>query len=155
MLLQLFFSVLNLVFFSVICSCTIHLGVMGIIEDKVVLLSSFMLFAVVIGIDSYRFSFNYWKTRDYFIGQLLPRVIYIGMACLTCMTFKPVVFNRIFLPLRFAGSFELPTIKSIPIVGIVFIVIVTVVRFYGARAGYLVYWKKKSEKEIYKKHFKK
>lgn len=139
MLLSLFSRLLRLVGTSVICSLPIYLGTAGIMADKGVLFLSFITFVIATGIDTYLFSFVFYKIRDYFLGQLLPLVIYIVMGFLTCLIFQPVVFNRIFLPLRFAGCFGMRTIESIAVIGIAFIVIVTVLRFLGARSGYFLH----------------
>ncbi len=139
MLASVFFRLLRLLGTSLLCSLPIYLGAAGIIADKGVLFLSFIAFVIATGIDAYRFSFAFYKIRDYFFGQLLPLVIYIVMGFLTCLIFKPVVFNRIFLPLRFAGSFGMTTIKSIAVIGIAFIVMVTALRFFGARSGYVLH----------------
>lgn len=137
MLSSLFSRLLRLVITSVICSLPIHLAAAGIMADKVVLFLSFIAFVIATGIDAYRFSFSFYEIQDYFLGQLLPLVIYIVMGSLTCLVFRPVVFNRIFLPLRFAGGFGMRTIESIIIISVLFIVIVTVIRIIGARLGRL------------------
>ena len=147
MLALIFSRFLRILITSMICSLSICLGISGIINDKGVLFLSFITFIIVTGIDGYHFSFVFWKIRDYFLGQLLPLVIYICMGFLTCLIFRPVVFNRMFLPLRFAGCFEIRTHESIAIIGIVFIIIVTVLRFIGARLGYLQYKMNEDENE--------
>ena len=139
MLSSLFFRLLRLIITSVICSLPIYLKYLVTISDNAILLLSFILFVVAIGIDAYFFSFDFWKIQDYYFGHLLPLVIYIAMGFLTCLSFKPVVFNRIFLPLRFAGCFGMKTIESIVIVSMAVIVIVTVLRFFRARSGHLLY----------------
>ncbi len=137
MLLSLFFRLLRLIISSVICSLPIYLGYLVTIPDNAILFLSFIAFIIATGTDAYHFSFAFWKIQDYYLGQLLPLVIYIVVGFLTCLIFPPVVFNRIFLPLRFAGCFGMRTIVSIPIVSMAFIVIVTTLRFFGARAGHL------------------
>ncbi len=139
MLSSLFFRLLRFVITSVICSVPIYLGTAGIMEDKGVLFLSFIAFVIATGIDTYRFSFDFYKIWDYFLGQLLPLVIYIVMGFLTCLIFQPVVFNRIFLPLRFAGCFGMITIESISVIGVAFIVIVTAMSFLGARSRYFLH----------------
>ena len=139
MLRSLFFRLLRLVITSILCSLPIYLGYLVTITNNGILFLSFIAFVIATGIDAYRFSFAAWKIQDYFLCRLLPLVMYIVMGFLTCLVFPPVVFNRIFLPLRFAGCFGMKTIESIPVIGIAFIVIVTVLRFFGARSGYLRY----------------
>lgn len=133
MFAALFFRLLVLLITSAVCSLPIQLGNAATSEG--VLALAFFAFVIAIGIDTYRFSFALWKIQDYFIGQLLPLFLYIALGLWTCRTFRPVVFNRIFLPLRFAGCFHLTTMESIVVVGLVFIVIVTGLRFLGAQAG--------------------
>ncbi len=135
MLLSLFFRVLRLMITSVLCSLPIYIGYLVEDADNVILFVSFVAFIIAIGIDTCRFSSAFWKIRDFYLGQLLPLGIYSFMGFLTCLLFPPVVFNRIFLPLRFAGGFGIKTIGSIGIISIIVIVLVTVVRFFGARAG--------------------
>ncbi|MBQ9097326.1 MAG: hypothetical protein IJY55_02895 [Clostridia bacterium] len=135
MLLSLFFRVLRLMITSILCSLPIYLEYVGTIPDNVILFLSFVAFMAATGIDACRFSSAFWKIQDYYLGQLLPLVIYIIMGFLTCLLFQPVVFNRIFLPLRFAGGFGMRTIESIVYVAITIIIIVTILRFFGARLG--------------------
>lgn len=136
MFVALFFRLIVLLITSVVCSLPIHLGNAGVIAtSEGVLVLAFSVFVIVTGIDAYRFSFTFWKIQDYFTGQLLPLLLYIALGFLTCLTFRPAVFNRIFLPLRFANCIQLTTIESIVVVGLGFIVIVTGLRFLGARAG--------------------
>ena len=139
MLLSVFFRLSKLLITSIICSLPIYLGYLEVITDNGILFLSFLAFVVAISVDAYRFSFTFWEIQDYCLGQLLPLVIYIAMGFLTCLIFQPVVFNRIFLPLRFARCFGMRTIESIAIVAIAVIVIVTVLRFLGARSGYLFF----------------
>ena len=139
MLFSAFFRLLSLLTASILCSLSIYLAYTGIITDNGILLLSFIAFIITTGVEAYRFSFVFWKKEDYFLGQLLPLVVYIIMGFLTCLLLPPVVFNRIFLPLRFAGCFGMRTNESIIVIGIVLIVIVTVLRFFGARSGYLFY----------------
>ena len=136
MFVALFFRLIVLLITSVVCSLPIHLGNAGVIAtSEGVLVLAFSVFVIVTGIDAYRFSFTFWKIQDYFTGQLLPLLLYIALGFLTCLTFRPAVFNRIFLPLRFANCFQLETIESIVVVGLGLIVVVTGLRFLGARAG--------------------
>ncbi len=139
MLLSVFFRLSRLLITSIICSLPIYLGYLEVITDNGILFLSFLAFVVAISVDAYCFSFTFWEIQDYCLGQLLPLVIYIAMGLLTCLISRPVVFNRIFLPLRFAGCFGMRTIESIAIVAIAVIVIVTVLRFFGARSGYLFF----------------
>ncbi len=139
MLLSLFFRLLRIIITGIICSLPIYLEYLTTIPDNGILFISFIAFIVATGIDAYHFSFDFWKIQDYYLGLLLPLVIYIVMGFLTCLIFPPVVFNRIFLPLRFAGYFGITTIISIPIVSVVFIILVTLLRFFGARSGHLFY----------------
>lgn len=138
MLSSLFFRLLRFLIISIICSLPIYLGYLATISDNYILFLSCLTFLIVMSVDSYYFSFAFWETRDYFLGQLLPLVIYIIMGFSACLVFPPVVFNRIFLPLRFAGGFGMRTIESIAIVSTAVIVIVTVLRFIGARSGRLL-----------------
>lgn len=120
---------------SVVCSSPIYLTHLIEITDIGILVLSFVAFAVIIAIDAHHFSFEFWETENYYSYLLLPLLVYIVMGFLTCLFFQPYIFNRIFLPLRFAGSFGIRTIGSIAIVSVVFILIVTVSRFWGARSG--------------------
>lgn len=147
MLSLLFSRLLRLMITSIICSLPIYLGYLVTIPDNGILFLSFITFVVITGDEAYRFSFDYWEIKHYYIGQLLPLVIYIVMGFLTCWLFTPVVFNRIFLPLRFAGCFGMRTIESIAVISVVFIVIVTALRFGGARSGYLFYEMSSEENE--------
>ncbi len=122
---------------SIICSLPIFIGQLLSITDNGILFFSFIVFAIEIGIDSYHFSFVFLGIENYCFYQLLPLVIYLITGFFTCLLFPPFIFNRIFLPLRFAGIFGMSTIASIAITSIIFIVIVTVLRFFGARAGRL------------------
>ena len=148
MFIALFFRLLRLLVTSAICSLPIHLGNAGVITtNEGVLILSFFAFVIVTSIDAYRFSFSFWRTQDYFIGQLLPLLLYIALGFLTCLTFQPVVFNRIFLPLRFAGCLHLRTIESIVVVGLGFIGLVTGLRLLGARAGRLAAMKEGEDED--------
>ena len=135
MLLSLFFRVLRLIITSVFCSLPIYIGYLVEGADNVILFISFVAFMTATGIDACRFSSAFWKIRDFYLGQLLPLVIYAVMGFITCLLFPPVVFNRIFLPLRFAGGFGIATMVSIWIVSAIIIAIVAVLRFFGAKAG--------------------
>lgn len=135
MLKSLLFRLLRLVITSILCSLPIYLQYVGTIPDNVILFLSFIAFVIATGIDTYRFSSIFWKIQGYYFGQLLPLGIYIILSFLTCLVFPPAVFNRIFLPLRFAGGFGMRTIESIGLISIVVIVIVTILRFFGARTG--------------------
>ena len=66
-------------------------------------------------------------------------LIYSVLGFLTSLVVKPVIFNKIFLPLRFAGNFGLVTQVSIGIVLVVLIVLVTIVRLIGSKVGYSSY----------------
>ena len=135
MLLSLFFRLLRLMITSVLCSLPIYIGYLVEDADNIILFVSFVAFIIAIGIDTCRFSSAFWKIRDFYLGQLLPLVIYAVIGFITCLIFPPVVFNRIFLPLRFAGGFGITTMVSIWIVSAIIIAIVTILRFFGARAG--------------------
>lgn len=137
MLLALFFRLSRYLIISIICSLPIYLGYLVEVSNNNIFFLSFIPFLIAVSIDAYQFSLDFWEINHYFIGLLLPLVIYTVMACLTCLTFPPIVFNRIFLPLRFAGCFGMNTIRSIPVVSGGIIALVTVLRFLGARAGRL------------------
>ena len=137
MLLSVFFRLLRLVITGIFCSLPIYLGYVITITDNGILFLSFLAFVVATAIDAYRFSFAFWQVEDYFIGQLFPLIIYVVMGFAACLSFHPVLFNRIFLPLRFAGCLGMRTIESIAIVSIFVIVMVTVLRIFGARSGRL------------------
>lgn len=139
MILSIFFRLLRLVITSVLCSLPIYLGYMGTINDSGILFISFIAFIIATGVDAYKFSFSFWELRDYWIGQIIPLAIYVIMGFLTCLLFSPVVFNRIFLPLRFADAFGMTTSESIAIMAVTILIIVSVLRFFGARTGYFVY----------------
>lgn len=142
-----FFRLFRLMITSALCSVPIYLGYFISISDRGMLALSFLAFVAVIGIDAYYFSFTFWTKQNYYFGQLLPFVIYIVMGFLTCVLCPPVVFNRFFLPLRFAGVFGIRTIVSIGIVSIVVIAIVTALSFFGARSGHLFEEEIKREQE--------
>ena len=135
MLLALFFRFLRYLVTGIICSLPIYLVYLEAVTDNTILFLSLLAFIILIIIDTYQFSFDFWEINHYFLGLLLPLVIYIVLGFLTCMFFPPVVFNRIFLPLRFAWAFGMRTIESIPVVSGGIIAIVTVMRFFVARAG--------------------
>lgn len=139
MLSSWFFRVFRLVITSAICSSPIYFAYLVSIPDKAILFLSFIAFIIVTGIDTYYFSFDFWNKKNYYSGVLFPFVIYAGMGVATCLVFPPAVFNRIFLPLRFAGSFGMSTMGSIGIVSIAVLAIVTALRFFGARAGRLFF----------------
>ena len=139
MLTALLSRLLRFFITGVICSLPIYLGYLIEITDNGILCLSFIAFVVAISFDAYNFSFDYWEIQDYYLGQLLPLAIYIVMGFPTYLLFRPVVFNRIFLPLRFAGVFGMGTMESIVIVSIAVIVIVTALWFFGARAGRLFF----------------
>ncbi len=147
MLSSLFFRLLRLMITSIICSLPIYLGYLVTIPDNGILFLSFFAFVIAIGFNTYIFSFDFCEMKYYYIGLLLPLVIYIVMGFLACLCFPPVVFNRIFLPLRFAGCFGMRTIESIAVISVVFIVMVTALRFWGARSGYLFYEMDSEENE--------
>lgn len=135
MLLSVFFRLLRFLITSIICSLPIYLGYLGVISDNGILFISFVAFVVIMGIDAYRFSFTFWERKHYSLGLLLPLGIYIVMGFLIWLAFPPIVFNRIFLPLRFTLAFGMRTIVSIVIVSVIVIVTVTVLRFLGAKKG--------------------
>lgn len=135
MLKSLMFRLLRLMITSVLCSLPIYIGYVVGEADNIILFLSFISFVIAICIDSYRFSSAFWKIRDYYLGQLLPIGIYCITGFLTCLIFPPVVFNRLFLPLRLLGCFGMNTRKSVVIVSIIIILIATGIRFAGAIAG--------------------
>lgn len=135
MLKSLLFRWLRLMITSVLCSLPIYLEYVVVISDNLILFLSFIAFAIAVGIDAYQFSSIYWKRQAYYVGQLSPLVVYSVVGFVTCLIFPPTVFNRIFLPLRFAGCFGMQTMGSIVLVSIIVIMLVTGLRFCGARAG--------------------
>lgn len=137
MLVSLFFRLLRFLITGIICSLPIYFDSLGVVKDNGILFISFMAYVFIMGYDTYNFSFTFWEKKHYYLGLLLPLGIYIIMGFLTCLFLPPVVFNRIFLPLRFAGGFGLRTIESIPVISMIIIVVLTVLRFFGARAGRL------------------
>ena len=139
MLASVFFRLLKLIFTSIICSLPIFLEQLAPIKPIGILLLSFIAFVVIIGHEAYSFSFEFYNIQDYYVGLLLPFVIYSVLGFSTCLLFKPIVFNRIFLPLRFAGSFGIRTNESIVIVSIVMLAIITILRIFGARAGRITF----------------
>lgn len=139
MLLSLFSRWLRLMITGVVCSLPLYLKYMMTLNNNIIIFISLLIFVSVIGFDAYRFSYMFWKKRDYLLGQILPLLTYIITAYLTCMVFKPIVFNRIFLPLKFAECFGMKNVVSIGIVSAVLMIIVTILSFFGARAGYLYY----------------
>ncbi len=145
-MIAFFLRLLRLFITSVLCSLPIHLVRVAdlilisgkvLFTDRVILALSFIAFIIAIGIDAYRFSFVFFNIRDYFLGQLLPLVTYIAAGFLICLNFPPVVFNRIFLPLRFVYFFGMKTIESIGIVALALLLLITVLRLLGARSGRL------------------
>ena len=147
MLLSLFLRFLKLLITSTICSLPIYLGYMTSISDSGILILSFILFIAAVSYDAYFFSFDFWKMKDYYLGLLLPFVIYIAMGFLTCLLPSPVVFNRIFLPLRFAGYLGISTMESIIAVSIVMLGLITILRFHGAKSGRLNFYMSVAEDE--------
>ena len=120
---------------SILCSLPIYLEYVVVISDNLILFLSFIAFVIAVGIDAYQFSSIFWKRKAYYVGQLLPLVAYSVVGFLTCLLFPPTVFNRIFLPLRFAGCFGMQTMGSIALVSIIVIMLVTGLRFFGAISG--------------------
>ena len=138
-MVSLFIRLIRLMITSIICSLPIYFGYVVTISDNNILLLSFVFFIVLTGIDAYRFSFNFWKIRDCFSGIILPVVVYDFLGFITVLSFKPVIFNRIFLPLRFADCFGMKTGESVLIISICVIVMVTVLSFIGSRMGSRIY----------------
>jgi hypothetical protein len=135
MLFQILSRLLSVFVISIVCSVPVSLNGVFNISDNDVLFISFMMFVLIMGIDAYNFSYNFWMNEDYFKGQLLPFVIYVCLAYFTCLTFRPVVFNKLFLPLRFARAFGLSTVESITVISLVLIILITVLRFLGMRSA--------------------
>ena len=137
MWLSLLFRFLKIVVAGVICSLPIYLRYIMPISDNAILIISFTAFMIVTCYDSYKFSKVFRKRKDYYYGLLLPLLIYIFLGVLTRLFFPPIVFNRIFLPLRFAGLFGLETLQSIFIFSVINIGIVTIARTLGVKKGLL------------------
>lgn len=116
--------------------------VKGEVPDSGILFLSFVVFIILVGIDAFRFSVIFWKKEDYFIGQLLPFIIYFLFAIMIYGLSSPWILNVLFLPLRFFECFGVKTIYSILISGGVLILIITVLRCVGAYIG-------KTEYEIF------
>lgn len=135
MVLALFLRLLKLMAISFVCSLFIHFTNAEMFSGQLTLVLSLVLFLLIEIFEAYKFSYKFWKIQDYFLGILLPEVIYAGLALLTCWVGTPVLFNRFFLPLRFANCFGFHTKWSIVIVGSVFIVLIAATYFIAARAG--------------------
>ncbi len=131
------YRVLRFFLTSIACSLPIYLGYVIKISDYGILYISFLLFILATGIEAYRFSFLFWQIQDFYFGQLIPLGIYAFTGFLGSLVFPPVVFNRIFLPLRFAGCFGLKTTESVWVISLVFAGITAILRFFGARAGHV------------------
>ena len=129
------FRLLKIIFTSILCSLPIYIGYVVNGTDNVILFISFIAFIIAIGIDTYQFSSTFWKMQAYYFGQLLPLILYSVTGILTCFLFPPIVFNRIYLPLRIMGCFGLSTKKSVVLVSIFIILVVTGLRFAGAISG--------------------
>ena len=135
MVTSVFFRLLRFLIMSVACSLPIYIGYFGIITDDGILLLAFLLFVVVMGVDTYRFSFTFWRRKHYYLGLLIPLFLYFIIGVLVWLVFPPFVFNRIFLPLRLALGLGLSTLGSIGIVAIGLTAMLTIVRFLAAKAG--------------------
>ena len=125
---------LKILITSIICSLAIYLGFFIAIPDNGILLLSFLAFVATTGINVYCFTFDYWE-KKYFLDQFLPYVIYIVMGFLTYLFLPLYVFNRIFLPLRFAGCFGYRISESIAITSAAFVVIIIAIRLIGVWRG--------------------
>lgn len=105
------------------------------VPDSGILFLSFVVFTILVGFDAFRFSVIFWKKEDYFMGQLLPFIIYFLFAIMVYGLSFPWLLNILFLPLRFFECFGVKTIYSILISSGVLILIITVLRCVGAYIG--------------------
>lgn len=140
---------IKVIIMGIVCSLPIYLRYLTTITDNNILLLSFVAFVVALCIDTIRFSYFFWEKQYYLLGQVLPLIIYGVLGVLTCLFFPPKVFNRIFLPLRFIGSLGLSTIVSIPVVLLIFLGIVTLLRFFASKTGrtFSEFYGEKNEEE--------
>lgn len=140
---------IKVIIMGIVCSLPIYLRYLTTITDNNILLLSFIAFVIALCIDTIRFSYYFWEKQYYLLGQVFPLVIYAVLGVLTCLLFPPKVFNRIFLPLRFVGSLGLTTIESIPVVLLMFLGIVTLLRFFVSKKGrtFSNYYGEKNEDE--------
>ncbi len=132
---------LKLFFFGLVCSLPIYLEYFTSIPVKGILFLSFFAFLIATGIDTYCFSFDYWEKRYFFIGTILPLAIYFMMSIVTYLLFPPVIFNRIFFPLRVALICEISTRNSIAVAFAVLLVVISLIRMLGARLGRMYFLK--------------
>ncbi len=140
MIISVLLRVLKLIITGVLCSSIITLSE-SIASKEGLFYISFLAYLTVFGIDAYRFSYHFWKTRDYYFGQLIPLLIYTGLAILMHYLFEAEVFNTFFLHFRFAEVFTLKTIASIMIVALVLIYTSAHLRHIGSkRAKRFVDW---------------
>lgn len=109
---------------------------------------SFSLFVIFSCFESYRFSFAYWKWYDYFIGQFLPFIIYMLIGAGALHIVSPYIFNRIFLPLRFAQCLGFSSEKYIFVSTFIALVFVTVLRIIGAYQGKKLYEEIENEQAL-------
>ncbi len=112
------------------------------IPDSGILFFAFVAFNVIVGFDAFMFSITFWKKEDYFIGQLLPCIIFLLLAIMVYMLSVPGLLNAFFLPLRFFECFYIKTIFSMLISGGILLLIVTILRIAGVYTG-------KREHQIY------
>ncbi len=112
------------------------------IPDSGILFFAFVAFNVIVGFDAFMFSITFWKKEDYFIGQLLPCIIFLLLAIMVYMLSVPGLLNAFFLPLRFFECFYIKTIFSMLISGGILLLIITILRIAGVYTG-------KREHQIY------
>lgn len=105
------------------------------IPDSGILFFAFVAFNVLVGFDAFVFSVTFWKKEDYFIGQLLPCIIFLLLAIMLYMLSIPWLLNAFFLPLRFFECFSVRTIFSMLISGGILLLIITSLRIAGAYIG--------------------
>ena len=122
---------------GIFSSLPIYLADLIPISNVDILFLSFFLFLGISVVDAYLFSFSSWHKLDYCVGLLLPLVTYIALAFLTYLLFKPVVFNRFFLPLRFGCCFfGIKTLMSMVFVAPGIWAIISLASFIGAKFGF-------------------
>lgn len=155
MLRLIILRVLRLIGMGIISSLPIFISSFVSFTGEQVLAVSGAIFLVLYGIDSFLFSYTFWKPEDYFIGQLLPLVIYTGCAYATFFLAKARFFNSLFLTFRCAEIFKIEynkgtlqymkTFDSIAAVCVALIIIATILRLIGSHFGKKIFEEMEAE----------
>lgn len=96
---------------------------------------SFALFEALAGYDGYKFSRWFWRTQDYFVGQLAPWTILYIIVMLSRYFMPGMVFDYFFFPFRILECFGVNPYASITFVAIFNFLLTTAMRMVGAPIG--------------------